>query len=456
MEHPGWFSPATARLIATTIFVVAYIIIASEKLERAKVAVMAACLMIALGLVSQQQAFGGTEGSPPLVEWNVIFLLSGMMIIVTVLGRTGVFEWLAIKSVHLAKGRPAPLIAILSLVTALASMFLDNVTTVILIAPVTITLARTLRIDPVPLLIAEVIASNVGGTATLIGDPPNIIIGSHAGIGFMPFLTEVAPAALLSLIATTALAMVWIGKPLRVGSELRRMAMDTDAGAAIKDPVLLKQALVVLFITIGGFLVHGLVHLEPATIALFGAAILMLISKEKAESLLSSIEWSTIFFFIGLFIMVGALVEVGIIELLGQGLYHLCGPNIPVLSMVLLWMSALISAIVDNIPYVTTMCPVVETIARDVYPQLAAPELRYELMHHADVLVLWWSLALGACLGGNATLIGASANVVVAGIAEHEGYPISFMRFLKYGVVFTLVTLLVSTAYLWLRWLIHI
>ncbi len=446
-----WIPLHVQQVIAAGLFFLVYYAIATEKIERAKAALFGATILLMLRIVTQAQAFG-EEGSRPLVEWNVIFLLSGMMIIVTILSKTGVFEWLAIKSVHLSKASPPMLFAILCLVTAFASMFLDNVTTVILIAPVSITIARTLRIDPIPLLIGEVIASNVGGTATLIGDPPNIIIGSYADIGFNPFLLNLAPVALLALFITTAVSMFWLSRHQHVGTELRRMAMETDASAAIKDPKLLKQGLFVLGITIAGFVLHGMLQVEPATVALFGAALLMLISTQSAEELLESIEWSTIFFFLGLFILVGALVQVGLIDMLAHEIYKICGHDVRVLSMVFLWFSAAVSGLVDNIPYVTTMCPVVVDIAKDLYPHVAndIPSL----MHHPDVMVLWWSLGIGACFGGNATLIGASANVVVAGIADHEGHPITFGRFLKFGLPLTALSLVVATIYIWLRYLI--
>jgi Na+/H+ antiporter NhaD/arsenite permease-like protein len=420
----------TALVLGTVIFVAAYVIIAAEWWHKTVAALLGGLAMILLGVLDQEEAFAA-------VDWNVIFLLAGMMIIAHITAETGVFQWLAIRAGKLADGHPTRLLLILSLVTAAASALLDNVTTVVLIVPVTIYLADTLGIRARPLLISEVLAANIGGAATLIGDPPNILIGSAAGLGFDDFLVHMTPPALLVLALYLAAAPLLFRRDLAGGAPHRALVLAMDERAVITDPILLRKALVVLGGTIAGFLVHRAVHLEPATIALTGAVLLLLWSGFSPQRALAEVEWTTLFFFIGLFIMVEGVVRVGLIELLARRALDLTGGDLAGGTLLVLWLSALASGVVDNIPYTATLIPIVR--------ELGAAEAGGE--------ALWWSLALGADFGGNATLLGASANIIVANLAAKGGQPITFRQFLAYGVPVTLGSTLVSTAWLWLRYL---
>ena len=352
------------------------------------------------------------------------------------LRETGLFQWIAVHAVRLGRGEPFRILVILSLVTAFASALLDNVTIVVLVAPVTLLVAANLRMSPLPFLIAEILASNIGGTATLIGDPPNILIGSAAGIDFLTFAANLAPISLLILIAFVGLCRFLFRRDMQTRKDhpLDIEALETDA--LITDRPMLFKALIVMGGVIVGFMLHGALHLEPATIALTGATLLLLWTRSDPHHVLRDIEWTTLFFFIGLFITVEAVVQVGIIETVADAALRLTGGDLALTSTLLLWLSAVASGIVDNIPYTATVIPVVENLGR-VMP----------------VEPLWWSLALGACLGGNATLVGASANVVVVCLAERSGHPISFRQFLKYGLITTGMSLLLAMGYLWLRYL---
>jgi Na+/H+ antiporter NhaD/arsenite permease-like protein len=410
--------------IATAIFIFAYALIVSEKIHKTIIALFGAVVMIVLGIVTQEDAFNSLELG---VDWNVIFLLISMMVIINIMKPTGAFEYLAIKSAKIAKGRPVMILAIFSVVTAFVSAFLDNVTTVLLIAPVTLLICQALELDVVPFLITEALASNIGGTATLIGDPPNIMIASKAQLDFMAFIYHLTPVILVVLIAYIVSIKFMFGKQLVVKEELRQRVMAMNESEAIKDPVLLKKCLIVLAITITGFVLHGLLHLEPATVALFGAALLLLISGIKdPQHILAEAEWSSLFFFIGLFIIIGGVVKVGLIKWMAIEVLELTKGNLFGTSMVVLWFSAFASAFIDNIPYVATMNPLIIDMAKNLWPNLSG----VQLLHHPDLMPMWWSLSLGACLGGNGTAIGASANVIVVGMAAKMGRPISFKKFM--------------------------
>jgi Na+/H+ antiporter NhaD/arsenite permease-like protein len=416
--------------IAAAVFVVAYVLIALDRWDRTLIALAGGLLVVVLGVIDQHEAFAA-------VDLGVIFLLAGMMVIASVLARTGFFEWLAIRSVRLSHGHPIRLLLILSVVTAVVSAFLDNVTTVVLMTPVIISVARRLGVSPAPYLISSILASNIGGTATLIGDPPNIMIGSAAGLGFDDFLLNLAPVIVVVFIAFALVAWLVFRRALQVPDERRELALEGAEGTAIKNRPLLIRSLLVTALTLIGFLVHGPLGIEPATVALLGATVLMIVARLDPHEALREVEWSTLFFFVGLFILVEAVVATGIVGGLADALASAAAGDEAVASIALLWFSAFASAIVDNIPYTATAIPVVERLIED--GMSAQP--------------LWWSLALGACLGGNLTLIGASANVVVANLADRAGHPIRFLEFLRYGAVVTLVSLVISTGYVWLRYL---
>ena len=432
-------------ILATAIFVVAYIVIASEKIHKTIVALVGASLMLLLGIVEQEESFFSEETG---IDYNVIFLLISMMIIINITMKTGLFQWVAIKSAKLAGGHPLRIMIILSVVTAVVSAFLDNVTTVLLIAPVTILISQALKVDPIPYLITEAIASNIGGTATLIGDPPNIMIASKAELTFIDFVINLTPVIIVIMVAyIISIKLIFRGR-LSVSDDRRELVMQMDEREAIKDPALLRKCLFVLGLTIVGFVLHSALHLEPATVAMGGAALLFLISREHPHDILRDVEWPTIFFFIGLFIMVGALVKVGLIKELSESLLNLTQGNLLATSMFVMWFSAFASAIVDNIPYVATMNPLVVDMGRELWPGVEGTAL----LQHEGLMPIWWSLALGACLGGNGTVIGASANVIVAGISEKSGFPITFKRFAMYGMPLMIESVIISAVYVWVRY----
>jgi len=415
--------------IAGGIFLITFALIVSDRVHRTVSALLGGIAMILLGVLTQETAFDA-------VDWNVIFLLAGMMIIANVLRETGLFQWIAVQSVRLGKGDPFRILIILVIVTAFTSAFLDNVTVVILVVPVTLVLAASLGVSPLPFLIAEILASNIGGAATLVGDPPNILIGSAANIDFVTFAANMTPISIIILVAFVGLSWFLFKEDLRKKEPDNADIEAFDASALITDPPLLRKSLIVLAGVVIGFLFHGALNLEPATIALGGATILMLWGRTDPHHVLREIEWTTLFFFIGLFIAVEAVVQVGIIEQVAQAALRLTGGSLALTSMMLLWFSAVASGFVDNIPYTTAMIPVVESLGE------AMP-----------VMPLWWSLALGADLGGNATLVGAAAGVVVASLAEKSGNPIGFGRFLRYGVITTIMSLALASVYVWLRYL---
>ncbi|MER7246960.1 ArsB/NhaD family transporter [Kribbella sp. NPDC000426] len=424
--------------VALIVFLVAYVLIATEWTHKLLAALGGAAVLFALGVTDPDHAFYSQETG---IDWNVIFLLLGMMIIVGVLRRTGVFEYVAIWSAKRAKGSPLRVMILLTLITATASAFLDNVTTVLLVAPVTLLVCDRLGISPVPFLIAEVMASNIGGTATLIGDPPNIIIASRSGLTFNDFLIHLTPLVLIQLLVfILVLPRLFKGSfaadPDRVQDILR-----LNEREAIQDPRLLIKCGVVLLAVFTGFIGHAIFHIEPAIVALLGAGLLVLISKVPTRDYMGSVEWQTLLFFAGLFVMVGALVKTGLISGLARAVGDATGGRPLLATMLILVVSAILSGIVDNIPYVATMSPVVQELAKNVTDP-----------SHANAL--WWALAAGADFGGNATAVGASANVVVIGIALRAGHPISFWEFTGKGAVVTAITVLVAAPYLWLRYFV--
>jgi Na+/H+ antiporter NhaD/arsenite permease-like protein len=416
--------------LAGAVFLVAYGLIASERVDRTLVALLGGLLVVVLGIIDQEEAFAA-------IDFNVIFLLAGMMVLAGGLSKTGFFEYVAGCAIHLSRGQPFRLLIILSLLTAVLAAVLDNVTTVVLLTPVTLSIARTLRVSPFPYLISQIFASNIGGTATLIGDPPNILIGSAAGLDFGDFLVNLAPVVVLIMVAFVGI--MWLGFGRRMEDDANRLDIlaTVDPAAAIKDRPLMVRALIVLSLTLVGFLFHSVLGLEAATIALLGATVLMIIGPLDPHDALRDIEWNTLFFFVGLFMLIEAVVHVGIVAGVADTLADAAGGNLTIATMGILWFSALASAIVDNIPYTATAIPIVE--------QLVAGGL--------DGDVLWWALALGACLGGNLTIVGASANIVVANLAARDGHPITFMQFFRYGLGVVIASLLISTVYLWLRYL---
>ena len=436
----------TAFWTATTIFLLAYAAIISEKIHKTIIAIFGAGLILIFKILQQHEAFHVEEFG---IDWNVIFLLISMMVIINLMRPTGVFEYIAVKSAKWGKGEPFRIMVIFAIVTAVLSALLDNVTTVLLITPVTLFIADALEVDPIPYLISCALASNIGGTATLIGDPPNIMIASKAQLDFMAFIYHLAPVVVVMMIAYLfAIKFIW-GKKLKTREELKKRIMAMNENEAIKDPVMLKKSLFVLAVVLTGFVFHGVLHFQPATVALFGAGLLLLLSKtHEPHHILAEIEWPTIFFFMGLFIIVGGVVKVGLIKWMSMQILELTQGNMFATSMVVMWFSAFASAIVDNIPYVATMNPLIVDMARQLWPNLSG----VQLLQHPDLMPIWWSLALGACLGGNGSAIGSSANVIVVGMSEKAGSKISFMKFMAYGMPLMIMTVLISTIYVWLRY----
>jgi len=428
--------------VAVSILLVVYGFIMAEKFNRAVLSLLGAGLMILCGVITQEQAISG-------VDFNTIGLLTGMMVIVAISQKTGMFQYVAIKAAKAVKGSPWGILVMLSIVTAVFSAFLDNVTTVLLIAPVTLLITDALGVRPYPYLFAQILASNVGGTATLIGDPPNIMIGSAANLSFMDFLVNLAP--IIPLIFVVMLVAIWFmfGRDLHASDESKALVMRFDENEAIKDIPLLKKSLTVLFLVITGFTMAHTLHLEPASIAMFGAAVLLLLqsfgqpleAKDHAyEGIMAEVEWTTIFFFVGLFIVVTGVEHTGVIEMLATKTLELTGGDFNATVGAVLWVSAIASALIDNIPFVATMIPLIHSMA----PTFGG----------ADALVpLWWALALGACLGGNGSLIGASANLIVAGFAQRAGHPIQFLVFMKHAFGLMLISIAISHVYIYFRYL---
>ncbi|MEV5764507.1 ArsB/NhaD family transporter [Micromonospora sp. NPDC052213] len=423
-------------LAATAIFVVAFVFIATEKINRVAVVLGAAGLMALLGLVPGSHVFYEQHAG---IDWDVIFLLLGMMIIVGVIKQTGVFEFLAIWAAQRSRGRPFRLMVLLMAITAALSPFLDNVTTVMLVAPITISVCRRLGVPAAPYLIAEVLASNIAGAATLIGDPPNIIIGSRAGLSFNDFLMHMAPVTLLMFLAFLVLARVMFRRSFVHHPERFEAVRDMDARAAITDPRMLVRCLVVLGLVMAGFMLHTVIHVDVAVVALLGAGLMVLVTRADTSAYLAEVEWPTLVFFTGLFVMVAGLTETGVIGLIGEWASDAVGDNFFTAATGLIFGSAVLGAFFDNIPYTATMAPIVENLVAGA-PDPVTGE------------ALWWSFALGADLGGNGTAVAASANIVVLGIAARAGDPISFWQFTRYGIVTTVLTTVIAWGYVWLRY----
>jgi Na+/H+ antiporter NhaD/arsenite permease-like protein len=421
------------QIFAVALFIVVLVIIGAELMNRMVAALLGAAVLISFGVVEQSEA--ATE----FIDWNTIGLLAGMMLIVAVLDRTGLFEYLAIKSAQWGKAKPGRILILLGVVTAILSAFLDNVTTVILMVPVTFLIADALGVSPLPFMLTQILASNIGGAATLIGDPPNILIGSAANLSFADFVLNLAPVVLLTLPVVLAYLYFVFRRELKESETAEETVQQLNARGAIRDPVLLRKCLIILGLVILAFFLHGALHLEAATIALFGAAALMLYARSDVEEILREVEWPTLFFFIGLFVLVGGLEATGLVSGVAELLTAFDATS-ALSAVVILWGSALASGIIDNIPFTATMIPVLQEFARA------------EGLSEEGLRPLWWSLALGADFGGNATLIGASANVVVAGMSERAGQRISFLKFMVYGIPVTLISLAVATLYVLLRY----
>jgi Na+/H+ antiporter NhaD/arsenite permease-like protein len=415
--------------LAIAIFVLTLAAIASERVDRTKAVLLGATLVVLTQTIDQRQAIAS-------IDFNTIGLLAGMMLMVRVTEPTGVYTWLAIKAGQLSRGRPLAVVFALASTTAVLSAFLDNLTTVLLVVPVTFLLADALDIDPLPLVIIEVITSNIGGTATLIGDPPNIMIAGATGLTFTEFIVNLAPAAAVTFVVVTGGLYLLYSRRLQVRPVARARVMSLDAAKSIEDPDELRRTLPILLLTIVVFFLHKPLHLEPATVALSGASVMLLMTRQSLERALGAIEWPTLFFFLGLFVLVGALEETGAIGEVADGIANATGGDRTAELLGILWASAIGSGIVDNIPFTAAMIPVVEQLQSD---------------GHDDAY--WWALALGACFGGNATLVAAAANVATAGLAARAGHPIGFIQFLKVGLPVTFVSLTIATAYFAVRYL---
>lgn len=428
--------------VSAILCVVTYILIMTEKVNRAIVAGLGAGLMVTLGVLNQEQAIAG-------VDFNTLGLLTGMMVIVAITRRCGVFQYVAIWSAKKVEAKPWGILLMLSIVTAVLSALLDNVTTVLLIAPITLLITEELRVNPYPYLFAEILASNIGGTATLIGDPPNIMIGSAVGLSFNDFVVNLAPITPVILAATLIVIYFKWGRGLKATDEARERVMRFRERDAITDVRLLKKSLSVLALVMTGFVLAHPLHIEPATIAMFGAGLLLLLNnigvaaEEQTEDVHNSfgeVEWVTIFFFIGLFIVVSGIEQAGLLDILATRILDWTGGDMTITAIAIIWVSAIASALVDNIPFVATMIPLIESMA----PTFGGAE---------NLMPLWWSLALGACLGGNGSLIGATANVIVAGFAERAGHRIGFLSFMAMAFPLMLMSIVIATLYVYLRFL---
>ena len=435
-------------IAAIVIFILAYVFIINERIHRTKIALMGGVLLIIFHILTQSEAF-------EFIDFNTIGLLTGMMLLISVLKETGVFSWFAITIAKKSGGNAWKILLWFSIFTAIASALLDNVTTVLLIAPITILIAEMLDISPFPFLVAEILAANIGGTATLIGDPPNILIGSATGLSFLDFAVHLGPIAILVLVVTLLLLKVIFRKQLAAGgTAMRETIAGMDETKVIKDPVLLRRSLIVLGITMVGFLLHGWLDLKPATIALAGGGALLIWSETDIEKRLGEIEWTTLFFFMGLFVLVGGLEKTGVLEFLAGRVLALTS-NLTLLCLCILWVSAIASAFLDNIPFVAAMIPLIARISAALFPNTEGlDEASYQLWQMKQAMPLWWSLALGACLGGNGTIVGASANVVIAGFSEKTRSPLNFRNYFRYGFPLMIVSVVLASAYLLVRYLL--
>lgn len=425
-------------VVALAIFLVAFFFIATEKIDKVKVVLVAAAAMAILGLIPGSEVFYSEHSG---IDWNVIFLLFGMMIIVGVIKQTGVFDYLGIWAAKKSRGRPYRLMVMLMIITAIASPFLDNVTTIMLIAPVTVVVCTRLRIAAQPYLIAEVLASNIGGAATLIGDPPNIIIGSRAGLSFNDFLIHMTPIVAIVFVVFVLFTRVLFRRSFQYNPENVAQVMALQERKAITNPRMLVRCLIVLAGVVAGFALHSVLHIEPSVVALVGAGVMLLVSRVETSDVMREVEWPTLVFFMGLFVMVAGLVNTGVISAIGVWVVDALGDNYFLAATALLFGSSVLGAFFDNIPYVATMTPIVEGLVAQVpNPQTGQ--------------ALWWSFALGADFGGNGTAVAASANVVALGIAEKTGHRISFWQFTKYGILVTILSTVLAWGYVWLRYFV--
>ncbi len=416
------------QMIAVGVFLLVMAAIISEKVHRSVAALAGAVVLLLTHVLT-------IETAADYVDLNTIGVLVGMMLFVAVVKSSGLFEYIAIWSAKLTRGQPMAILAVFAVITAVLSAFLDNVTTVLLIGPMTIAITQILEVNPVPFLLSQIMASNIGGTATLIGDPPNIMIGSAAGLSFADFIVNTGPVVLIILAVVVAIFFLMYRGNLHVESENMEKVLTLDEKLTIKDASLLRKSVIMIVLVVVGFIFHAQLGIESATVALTAAGVMLLIGGQDAEDVILGVEWSTILFFIGLFVMVGGLNSTGVIAMLANGMLELVGDNEVLAIVLVLWASALISAFLDNIPFVATLIPMIQTMQQG----------------GMDVLPLWWALSLGACLGGNGSLIGASANVVLAGVSAKNGYPITFMSYLKKGFPLMLLSVAICTVYLLIR-----
>lgn len=416
--------------IAIAVFLFTYLSIVSEKIHRTKIALVGALVLLLVKIMPQEEAV-------TKIDFNTLGLLIGMMIIVAIAMRTGMFQYMAVKLAKLVKGNPVRIMSVFFAFTAVTSAFLDNVTTVLLVTPIIFSITGILNINPVPFLISEIMASNIGGTATLIGDPPNIMIGGATGLGFNDFIFHLTPIIIIVGIVTNWLFLMIYRKELLVSPAAMQKIMELDEKSYLTDQTLLKKVLLILLLTISGFVLHQTIGLESATVAMSGAALLLLISGMEPEEVFREIEWNTIFFFIGLFIVVGGLEVTGVIRRIAEWGINVTHSNLLLLNFLILWLSAFASAFIDNIPFVATMIPLIKAIGQ---------------IGGMDISTLWWALSLGACLGGNGTIIGASANVVVSSIAASKGYPMTFIGYLKIAFPLMIVSIVICNLYLYIRY----
>ena len=441
MEFIHNFVSAHNVMISAGLLIIAYIFIATEKIPKVTIALLGAAITIILGLVSQTRVLDGGTLNPiyfvQYVDFNVIFLLVAMMIIVNITTKSGIFSYLANELLKLTKGHPVFILMALGIFTAVVSAFLDNVTTVILVMPITFAIAEKLDIDPIPYLLTEVFASNIGGTATLIGDPPNIIIGSAAGFSFMDFVNNLTIVVAIILFAVVFTMAFFFRKKLKTTPEKMKEAANIDNSKTITDKTHMIRSLIVLGLVILGFVTHDKTHIETCVAAMLGASVLLLF--EKPTEILRDVEWNTIFFFVGLFIIIGGVEASGGIRLLAEWILKITQGSQEAASMLILWASGIISGIIDNIPYTATMSPMLVEIEKTMGADYTYP--------------LWWCLSLGACLGGNLTMIGAAANVIVSETSAKHGHPMFFLRFMKYGVIVVLISLVISSVYVNLRYM---
>lgn len=417
------------EIISIVIFLLVMVAIVSEKVHRAAASLAGAVILLVTHVLTVDSAIEH-------VDVNTVGVLVGMMLFVAVVKNSGLFEYIAIKSAKLTHGKPWAIMAVFAIITAVLSAFLDNVTTVLLVGPMTLAITSILKVNPVPFLLTQILASNMGGTATLIGDPPNIMIGSEAGLGFADFILNTAPIVVIIMAVSLLCFYLMFGRKLKVSDDAMQAVMELDENRAIKDKSLLIKSVVMIGLVVIGFMFHSSLGMESCTIALLAAVIMMIVGKQDIEDVIMGVEWSTILFFIGLFVVVGGMEETGVIDQLATLLIGMTGGNMVLTMLIILWVSAIVSSFLDNIPFVATLIPMILAIQAE---------------SGMDVTPLWWALSLGACLGGNGTLIGASANVVLSGISNKNGYPITFMSYLKVGFPMMILSVAISMVYLLLR-----